>query len=54
MLTIEKTHTTCPQEEHDSCACALPKVVEKDGMFVYCPYIFEVTPEVLAEFGGEA
>jgi hypothetical protein len=53
-MLIEKTHTGCPQEEHDSCACVLPKVMEKDGMFVYTPYIFEVTEQVLVEFGGEA
>ncbi len=27
MLMIEKTHTTCPQEIHDTCACVLPEEV---------------------------
>ena len=49
MLTLEKTHTTCPQEEHDQCGCALPKVLEQDGMFVYAPYIFDVTEQVFAD-----
>jgi len=48
---MDSETVTCPQEEHDACSCAEPKVVEKGGMFVYTPYIFEVSEEWLKASG---
>jgi len=52
-MATDPITATCPQEEHDACSCAEPRWVEKGGMFVYTPYIFDVTPEVLDAFGRE-